>query len=119
MSEPRAAVATLHAVAYTKVCADADLPVGGMTAFFIDDWEVLLVRDKAGVLHAMDGTCPHEDFPLVEGDFDGTIITCAGHKWMFDATTGNGVNPPGCRVSQYAVKVEDGDIYIDSDTGPA
>jgi len=105
-------------MAYEKVCADADVPVGGMTAFFIDDWEILLVRDKQGELHAMDGTCPHEDFPLVEGSFDGSVITCAGHKWMFDATTGAGISPPGCHVDQCAVKVEDGEIYIDREAKP-
>jgi nitrite reductase/ring-hydroxylating ferredoxin subunit len=37
---------------------------------------------------------------------------------MFDATNGNGVNPPGCRIAQFAVKVDDGDIYIDRDGEP-
>jgi nitrite reductase/ring-hydroxylating ferredoxin subunit len=37
---------------------------------------------------------------------------------MFDAKTGVGVSPPGCHVSQYAVKVEDGDVYIDHEATP-
>jgi toluene monooxygenase system ferredoxin subunit len=106
-------------MAFTRVCATGDLQPGQMDAFFIDGWEVLLVRDKHGDLHAMDGICPHEDFPLAEGTFDGSIITCAGHRWMFDGITGNGVNPPGCRLEQYAVKVEGDDVYIDREAQPA
>jgi toluene monooxygenase system ferredoxin subunit len=106
------------AVGFTKVCAESDVPVGAMTAFFVDDVEVLVLRGKDGVLRAMDGICPHEDFPLVEGNFDGTIVTCAGHKWMFDSKTGNGVNPPGCRIAHYGVKVEDGEVFVDPEGTP-
>lgn len=84
-----------------------------MAAFFVDDWEVLVVRDRDGGLHAVDGTCPHEDFPLAYGDFDGTILTCANHLWSFDVTTGRGVNPPGCRLGKYVVEVDGDDVLVD------
>lgn len=100
-------------MAYTRVCAAGDLGTGDMAAFFVDDWEVLVLRDDRGDLHAYDGTCPHEDFPLVHGDFDGTVLTCANHQWSFDATSGRGINPPSCRLAAYAIKVEGDDIYID------
>jgi len=79
---------------------------------------VLVVRDSAGRVRAMDGTCPHEDFPLVHGLLDGDVLTCANHLWSFDATTGKGINPPSCRLAKYAVKVEAGDVYVDTDAGP-
>jgi toluene monooxygenase system ferredoxin subunit len=86
-----------------------------MAAFFLDDGEVLVVRDGERTLHAVDGTCPHEDFPLIHGDFDGTVLTCANHLWSFDVTTGRGINPPSCALTRYAVKVEDGDVFVDTD----
>jgi toluene monooxygenase system ferredoxin subunit len=87
-----------------------------MAAFFIDGREVLVVRDSAGTLHAMDGLCPHEDSPLVNGDLDGMVLTCLTHLWSFDATTGRGINPPGCRLTRYAVKVDGDDVYVDPES---
>lgn len=105
-------------MAFTRVCAASEVVTGDMAAFFLDDWEVLVVRDSTGALHAMDGICPHEDFPLVHGDFDGTVVTCANHQWCFDATTGKGISPPTCRLEQYALKVDGEDVYVDTDAAP-
>ncbi len=102
---------------YTRACADSQLQPGDMGAFFIEGREVLLVRDARGSLHAFDGLCPHEDTPLVDGDFDGNVLTCLSHLWSFDVTTGIGINPPGCRLTHYALKVEDDDVFVDMDGG--
>src|SRR5262249_31065285 len=88
-------------VALTRVRADSALGPGQMDAFFVDDWEVLVVRDEQGVLHALDGVCPHEETPLVYGDLSGAVLTCLQHFWSFDVTTGRGINPPGCRLTRY------------------
>jgi toluene monooxygenase system ferredoxin subunit len=98
---------------FTRVCGDGELGAGDMAAFFIEGEEVLVVRDRAGALHALDGICPHEDFPLVHGDFDGTVLTCANHQWCFDATTGKGINPPGSRLDKYVVRVDGEDVFVD------
>jgi len=87
-----------------------------MAAFFLEGAEVLVLRDKGGDLHALDGICPHEDFPLVHGDFDGTVLTCLNHQWCFDATTGRGINPPSSRVAKYLVEADGDDVYVDPDT---
>jgi toluene monooxygenase system ferredoxin subunit len=102
-------------MAFTRVCAAGDLGAADMAAFFVDGSEVLVVRDAGGALHALDGVCPHEDFPLVHGDFDGTVLTCLNHLWSFDATTGRGINPPSCRLAKYALKLEGDDVYVDPD----
>ncbi len=104
---------------FTRVCLEADLEPGDMTAFFVDDVEVLVVRDRHGVLHAMDGICPHEEYPLAYGLFDGSVITCANHMWSFDATTGRGINPPNCHLSRFAIKVDDGEVLVDPGAEPA
>ena len=46
-------------------------------------------------------------------------LTCANHLWSFDATTGKGIRPPTCRLDQYALKVQDGDIFVDTDASPS
>ena len=104
-------------MAFERVCAIDEIGDDGMAAFFLG-WEVLVVRGADGEIHALEGTCPHEDFPLIHGLFDGTVLTCANHLWSFDTTTGKGINPPGCRLAKYAVKVEDGDVFVDTDASP-
>lgn len=98
-----------------RVCSDADIAKGEMDSFDVGGSEVLVVRDSDGVLHALDGVCPHEDFPLVYGNFDGTVLVCGNHLWCFDVTTGQGINPPGCRLGKYlvVVVVEGDDVYVD------
>jgi toluene monooxygenase system ferredoxin subunit len=86
-----------------------------MAAFFVEGVEVLVVRDRSGAVRAMDGICPHEDFPLAEGDFDGAVITCINHGWCFDAITGHGINPRSRGLEQFAVKVDDDGVYVDPD----
>jgi toluene monooxygenase system ferredoxin subunit len=105
-------------MALTRVCAANDLAPGAMEAFMVDGWEVLVVRDGSGALHAVDGTCPHEDFPLAYGMLDGIVLTCANHLWSFDVTTGLGVNPPGCKLTKYHIETNDDAIYVDRDRSP-
>lgn len=102
-------------MAFERVCAAADLAAGDMAAFYVEGEEVLVLRDAGGELRALDGICPHEDFPLVHGDFDGAVLTCVNHLWCFDATTGRGINPPGARLTRFALKVEGDDVLVDPD----
>ncbi len=103
-------------MAFERVCLESDIGVGDFTAFFVDGGEVLVLRDSSGTLRAMDGICPHEQFSLALGGFDGTVITCANHMWSFDATTGKGISNPGCRLVQYALKVEGGEVFVDPES---
>lgn len=107
---------------FERVCLESDIGAGDMTAFFLDGSEVLVLRDASGTWRAMDGICPHEQFSLALGGFDGTVITCANHMWSFDATTGRGISNPGCRLEQYALKLEGGEVFVDTarsaDAGP-
>jgi toluene monooxygenase system ferredoxin subunit len=103
-------------MAFTRLCSVDDIAVGEMAAFFVD-WDVLVLRDASGRIRAMNGICPHEDFPLSYGMYDGSTITCANHMWTFDAATGEGINAV-CRLDQYAVKIEDGDVYVDTFAKP-
>ena len=103
-------------MAFERVCVESDIDAGELTAFFVNGWEVLVLRDASGTLRAMDGICPHEQFSLAFGGFDGTVITCANDMWTLDATSGKGISNPSCQLDEYALKIEDGDVYVDPDT---
>jgi toluene monooxygenase system ferredoxin subunit len=40
------------------------------------------------------------------------LLTCAAHLWQFNLSTGQGVNPQGCQLYRYRVKVEDETIAV-------
>jgi nitrite reductase/ring-hydroxylating ferredoxin subunit len=100
---------------------ETDVEINGETVglFFID-----------GKYYAL-GECSHEQAPLCQGIIEDNIVMCPWHSAKFDITTGNNIETPtACRVSGnvaigtqeetedlpncnfYAVKVEDGDIYV-------
>jgi len=86
-----------------------------MESFEVNGSEVLLVSPLDGDVRAFQGICPHQDIPLIEGKFDGKVVICRAHQWVFDASSGEGVNPAGCRLAEYPLKIENGDILIDTD----
>ena len=67
---------------------------GELAAFSTDDGEVMLVWPDDGELKAFQGTCPHQDVPLWS-TFNGRIVTCQFHNWVFDGRTGKGLSPAG------------------------
>ena len=70
---------------------------GEMEAFDVGDDEVLVVKVE-GRIHAFDGICPHQSVSLVEGELEGTTLTCRAHEWQFDVVSGQSVNPAGAQL---------------------
>ena len=60
------------------------LRVGDMRPVTLLGQQVLLVRDKAGVVSALRDFCPHRGMPLRYGTFDGCEVQCCYHGWRFD-----------------------------------
>jgi len=83
-----------------------------MTDVQVGDELILLVHLAGGDIRAYQGYCPHQKTTLADGKLDGHILTCAAHSWQFNLSTGEGVNPKGCRLSRYQVKVEASTISV-------
>ena len=94
------------------VCAATldDLWQGEMRTVNIDGRDVLLCNID-GEVHAYQDRCPHLANPLSEGELRDNILTCAAHQWVFDARTGNGVNPEDACLRRFPVRV-DGDRIL-------
>src|SRR5262245_362353 len=82
-----------------------------MESYTVDGTEILVVR-LDGAYHAYDGACPHQSSRLVDGDLDGTTLTCFAHAWMFDVRTGEGVNPAVARLVRHSVRTVDGRVQV-------
>lgn len=102
-------------MAFRKVCKLEDLWEGEMEAFEVDGEEVLLVWPDGGELCAYQGMCPHQDIPLIEGKLEGKTVMCRAHQWTFDACTGKGVNPGDTQLAKYPIKVENGDVLVQTE----
>lgn len=101
-------------MAFTKVCTLDEVWEGEMESFDVQGHEVLVACVEGGDFKAFQGACPHQEIPLVEGEFDGTTLICRAHQWMFDARTGKSINPDGCQLASYPIRVDGNDVYIDT-----
>ena len=97
---------------FVKACELDDVWEGEMAVFPVAGREVLIVHAPGGELRAFDPVCPHQDQPLVEGEFEDCILICAAHSWEFDVRTGQGVNPTGVSLTAYPLRVEDESVLV-------
>jgi nitrite reductase (NADH) small subunit len=61
---------------------------------------------------ATNGTCPHAQGPLYQGDIEGCVIVCPWHGWSFDLKTGKCEEDDGLQLQTYEVVVEGDDILV-------
>jgi nitrite reductase/ring-hydroxylating ferredoxin subunit len=52
--------------------------------------------------------CPHRDIPLSRGLVKDGMVTCPGHFWRFDVTTGERSDLPEVRTTLFPTRVTDG-----------
>jgi toluene monooxygenase system ferredoxin subunit len=100
-------------MAYQKSCDLDDLWEGEMLEVDVGERSVLLVRLDGGEVRAFQAACPHQDIPLSEGKFDGSVLMCRAHQWTFDASTGVGINPGNCRLAEYPVRIEGDAVMVE------
>jgi nitrite reductase (NADH) small subunit len=90
----------------------AEVPLGKSIEAIIDA-ESYVVCNHNGVIHVLDGICPHRNGPLGAGNFaDGKVI-CPYHGWEFDCATGEYDLNPLVRIRTYPVTIEGGEVRIE------
>jgi len=97
---------------FVKVAALKDVPEG--SAVHVEMGEAAVaVCNIGGAVYAMDGICPHAAGPLGHGALNGTVLVCPFHGWAFDCVTGESDADDGLKQTTYAVKVENGEVWVD------
>lgn len=102
-------------MAFQRLCAVDDVWEGEMTEHDVDGHEILLLGVEGGEVKAFQARCPHQDVRLVEGEFDGRRLICRAHRWEFDACSGRGINPDDCRLAEYPIRVENGQVMVETE----
>jgi len=97
----------------TRLCQLVE--VADATALRVELAEVDVAVVRVGdEVFAVEDVCSHAEFPLTDGEVDGTTIECALHGSRFDLRTGKPLGPPATQpVRTFPVSVSNGDVYID------
>jgi len=76
--------------------------------------EPIAVWNVDGQFYATSDTCTHEEASLSEGDLWGEVVECPLHGAQFDVRTGEVLSLPAIfPLATFAVKVEDGKLYVE------
>ena len=103
---------------WARAAALADLQETGRKLVRLEGRAIALFQGGEGVF-ACANQCPHEGYPLIEGNFDnGCVLTCNWHNWKFDLASGETLMG-GDRLKRYPTRVENGEIFVDLAETPA
>jgi toluene monooxygenase system ferredoxin subunit len=96
------------------VCRVAEIPPNGMKECSAEGGQKLLVANSGTEYFAVQAICPHQEVPLCEGLFDGTVLTCHQHLWQWDIRSGAPMGIAEAPLERFDVTVEDGAIFVDA-----
>jgi toluene monooxygenase system ferredoxin subunit len=96
------------------VCRVGDIPANAMKECEAEGGLKLLVANAGGEFFAYQAVCPHQDVPLCEGLYDGSMLTCHMHLWQWDIRSGAPVGLAETALERYDLSVEGDSIYVAS-----
>src|SRR5688500_17413780 len=98
-------------MARKMLCRTSDVPANGLKECEGDGGK-LLVANSGSEYFAVQATCPHQDVPLCEGLYDGSVLVCHQHLWQWDIRTGAPMGIAELPLQRYEVTVEGDAIYV-------
>ena len=100
---------------WTPICRVDDIPVLGSRRVAREQGlDVAIFRnDQDGVFALLD-RCPHKGGPLSQGIVFGTSVACPLHNWTIGLCDGQAAAPDEGCTPRCAVKVEDGQVFLDA-----
>jgi 3-phenylpropionate/trans-cinnamate dioxygenase ferredoxin subunit len=97
---------------WVAVAAEGEIPPGGYKLVVVDDLELALFNVE-GRLCCIEDLCTHDGGNLVEGDFEGRVVTCPRHGAKFDVCTGEALLLPAVAPTPvHELRVRDGRIEV-------
>ena len=100
---------------WKRICHVNDIPVlGSRRVTRPQGLDVAVFRNDAGGVFALLDRCPHKGGLLSQGIVFGTHVACPLHNWTIGLCDGQASAPDEGSTPKFAVKVEDGAVYLDA-----
>ena len=94
------------------VCPRQSIPANGMVQCETAEGLKLLVANSGDNYFAYQAMCPHQEVPLCEGMYDGSVLTCHQHLWQWDIRTGAAMGLAEAPLESFPVQVEGDSLYV-------
>lgn len=94
------------------ICRTSDIPANGLKECEGEGGIKLLIANSGSEYFAVQAICPHQEVPLCEGMYDGTVLTCHQHLWQWDIRSGAPMGIAEAPLERYEVTVEGDAIYV-------
>ncbi len=99
---------------FVKVATISDVPPGKRIFYDFEEESIILFNIN-GEYYAIADLCSHDNGPLEDGPVEGHTVECPRHGACFDIRSGKALSLPATQaIPTYQVKVEGGDIYVQS-----
>jgi nitrite reductase (NADH) small subunit len=98
---------------WTKIAPLADIPRLGSRIVRSPRGEIAVFRTEDDRVFALHNQCPHKGGPLSQGIVYGDKVACPLHNWRIGLTDGKAEEPDEGHTACFAVKVEEGTVYLE------
>jgi len=99
---------------WKPICQVEDIPVlGARVVQRPGQCDVAVFRNSEDKVFALLDKCPHKGGPLSQGIVFGEKVACPLHNWNIELGSGCAVAPDEGCTAKFAVKVEEGKVYLD------
>lgn len=103
---------------FERVAKLSELTPGGRLSVVVEDQMVLLIRQGDEIV-GIEDVCSHDGQPLTQGAVIEGSIVCPRHGAKFDLRTGAALCMPATEgVATFAVKIENGEIFVSTSPSP-
>ena len=89
-----------------------DIPLLGARLVKSPKGDIAVFRTQGDEIFALRDKCPHKGGPLSQGIVFGRHVACPLHNWTIGLADGNAAAPDKGCAGRYAVRVEDGIVYL-------
>ena len=97
------------------LCRAVEVPENGLKECEADGGLKVVVAKAGGEFFGFQAICPHQEVPLCEGLFDGSVLTCHMHLWQWDVRTGAPLGIAEAPLQRYPVAIEGDSLYLGGD----